>query len=236
MMRYVPRLEVVIPVTDLLELVDVLTLPQSERVAQRNTDGTWRTSFVTHDPLLKQFRDAVWPSSNTAGGSASLASTRSPVDVTALFEMAKMSAIIGDWCRLVGARTTRSHDAVVDLRSWYAAYISTDMATEAWYGQQLHKFISTIRRHLNPSSGFDLMYPCPVCRRRDWGDTETGGVFPIRVEYTKTDHGTSRHRAECRNSDCRTAWLGLDAVVELAAELTGEDEDVLMDKLTEVPA
>lgn len=220
--------------TDLLELVDVLTLPQSERVAQRNTDGTWRTSFVSHDPLLKQFRDAVWPSSNTAGGSASLASTRSPVDVTALFEMAKMSSAIGDWCRVVGVRANR--DAVADLRTWHVAYTSGDTSNSEWYAQQLRRWIGLIRRHLNPSSGFDLMYPCPVCKSRTWGDHETGGTFPIRVEYTKTDHGTRGHRAECRNGECKTTWLGIDAVVELAAELTGEDETDLMNKLTEVPA
>lgn len=220
--------------TDLLDLIDLLTLPQNERVAQEKIDGTWVTSFVSHDPLLTQFRDAVWPSSNTAGGSASLASTRSPVDVTALFEMAKMSSAIGDWCRLVGVRASR--DAVTDLRAWYVAYNAADTTTQEWYAQQLRTWIGLIRRHLNPSSGFDLMYPCPVCKSRVWGDDEHGGVFPIRVEYTKTDHGTTKHRAECRNGECRTAWLGIDAVVELAAELTGEDEDVIMGKLTEAAA
>jgi hypothetical protein len=67
--------------TDLLELVDVLTLPQPERVA-RKIDGEWETTWVTRDALLVRLHDAVWPSGEQNGGAGGLSSTRSPADLT----------------------------------------------------------------------------------------------------------------------------------------------------------
>lgn len=218
---------------DLLELVDLLTLPKPEKVAQRHDYG-WKIAWVSHDPLLKQFGDAVWPSSNSSAGSASMASTRSLVDLDALFKYAKLSSAIGDWCHAVGVRATRK--PVNDLRAWYAAYLKFDQADASFYEKQLRGWVGMIRHHLQPNDGFDLQYPCPVCGKRAWSDGNpdgAGGTFPLRVEYQKGDNATTRHRAECRAPDCATAWEGIDAVAELASELTGEPVENIMRALTD---
>jgi hypothetical protein len=200
---------------EILDLVDALTLPQPEKVAQK-VNNEWVTRWVSHDPLLKQLGDAVWPSGERNGGGGGLKSTRSPADLDALYEYAKMSTAIGDWCHSVGVRATRH--PVEDLRAWYAASLSRQI-DEDYHHRHLTKWVTLIRRHLHPPRSFNPTQPCPVCGKREWATPSgDGGTFPLVVEYRiGDDNQVQGERATCRA--CSTMWLGIDSVTELADEL-----------------
>lgn len=204
---------------DLLEVVDLLTLPKPEKVAQRHEDG-WKVAWVSHDPLLTQLHDAVWPSGERNGGSGGSKAERSPVDATALFEFVRMASQIGDWCRLVGVRSVR--EPVADLRTWYAASLSQPNLDTDWYARKLTQWTGTINRLLHPPKSFTPTYPCPVCGKREWWDgSGDGGTFPLVVEYNLVDGRVHGERATCRACSC--LWIGYESVTELADELTSEE-------------
>lgn len=205
--------------TALLEAVDALTKETHDHIAQKDDDGKWlKAHTVTMPPLLVRMHESVMPSSGTDGGSKSAKSTRSPVDLDALFEFAKMTSQIGDWCRIAGTPVTR--DPVTDLRRWYTDRLTQtpDEHDDRFYLGQLRAWANIIRNHLYPPERFTPEIPCPVCGAKEWGDMiNGGGTWPIEVRYRKDDDGTmSDETALCR--PCRTVWQGHDAIVELAEE------------------
>jgi hypothetical protein len=203
---------------DLLSVVDRLTLPKFEHVAQMIND-TWKVRSVEVPPLLELFRDAVKPSSNNSAGSAAMKSTRSLIDGDALLEYSKMVATSAGWAHDAGSTPTR--DPIVDLRAWYAATLADNARDDDWYRRHLNGWVGIITTHLEPPGRFTIHRPCPVCRGTSYGDQITGGdLWPIEVRYRVDDEGrTSGHTATCRIPGCGTRWLGHDAVMELAEEL-----------------
>lgn len=201
----------------LLDAVDDLTKPEHQHIAQKDDSGRWlKAHTVTHPPLLQRMHDAVQPSSNRTAGSASSASTRSPIDLDALFEYAKMTSQIRDWCRIEGVVPHR--DPVAALRQWYVARFARPEEDHAWYTRRLTGWARTIRDHLNPPETFTVRQPCPVCGAEGWGDQINGGdTWPIEVRYRLTDERMTDEMALCR--PCKTVWEGADAVRELAEEL-----------------
>lgn len=204
---------------DLLDVVDELTKPKIEHVAQRSDRGEWiRTKAVELPPLLERMHDAVWPSGERNGGSGSSPATRSPADVSALFEYAKICAAIGSWCRIVGVKPTR--DPIVDLRAWYAATLKDNSFDPAgWYLREARRWKRLIEGHLEPPKSFEAKVACPVCNATAWGDQYSGGSsWPIEVRYKVTDEGrTADETATCRA--CRTVWVGHESITELVEEL-----------------
>lgn len=203
---------------ELLTAVDALTKPETRHMAQKTDAGAWiRIARIAHDPLLKQMHDAVWPSSNCDAGSASLKGQRSPADLEAMYEFAKMQSAINSWCWMVNVRPTR--DPVTDLRRWYVAFTRQRDADAPWHARELRKWQAKIRRHLDPPAQFEADGGCPVCGATSWGDQLIGGTRPIVIEYKIDDEtqNTEDHVALCRA--CRTVWEGYDAVMELGDEL-----------------
>lgn len=204
---------------DLLEAVDELTLEQHEHVAQKSDDGRWlKAHTVTHASLLQRMADAVTPSSNRDTASASSAATRSPIDTVALFEYAKMTTAIKDWCRIAGVPPQR--DPGDGLRKWYTARLADNDRDDTWYTRQLTGWANLIRDHLNPPQSFTVTRRCPICHTTAWGDAISGGdTWPIEVRYRRDDDGQmSDEVARCRV--CQGAWIGHEAIIELAEELS----------------
>lgn len=203
-------------VTELLAAIDRLTKPETSKVIQER-NGITCTSSVERPPLLTQMAESVNPSSNKDTGSASSPSTRSPADLDALFEYAKMTAAIGDWCRIEKIGATR--DAVVDLRRWYASRLALVNPDDSSYIRTLRKWEHTIRNHLDPPKTFTIPVGCPVCGKREFGDSDNGGTFPIMVEYRRSDdeQTVGQEQATCRA--CKTVWFGRAAIEELGEEL-----------------
>lgn len=203
--------------TDLLTAVDRLTKPEHQHIAQKDDTGRWlKAHTVTHPPLLQRMHEAVHPSSNRTAGSASSASTRSPIDLDALFEYAKMTAQIRDWCRIEHIPPHR--DPVTALRQWYVARL-IHPGDDTWHIRQLTGWARIIRDHLNPPERFTVKAPCPCCLVTGYGDEINGGdTWPIEVRYRLTDDGRMvDHIAFCRA--CGTTWVGKEAVIELADEI-----------------
>jgi len=209
----------------LLEAVDDLTKPIIEHLTQKDDDGTFlKIHTAEHLPLLHQLRDAVNPSSNTAAGSSSLASTRNLVDSDALYRYSLITAAIGDWCRIIGVVPTRTphRDPVTDLRQWYIAYERTGDDGE-WYTRELVKWANVIRNLVDrmverfPVRGVT----CPVCKSATF-TTDDGEqvMFPILIEYRRPKDGEHiRPKAICRNTDCGATWEGEEAIAELREEV-----------------
>lgn len=203
---------------ELLDAVDALTKEEHEHLAQKNDEGRWlKAHTVTHPCLLQRMHDAVTPSTGRDSSSKSSASTRSPVDVQALFEYAKMTAQIKDWCLVAGVATDR--DPVVALRRWYVSRLAERGRDDAWHVRMLAGWANLIRDHLNPPRSFTITAPCPVCGTTGYGDAINGGdTWPIEVRYRlNLDGAMADEVARCRF--CQVAWQGHDAVVELADEL-----------------
>lgn len=203
---------------DLLAVVDVLTLPKFEHVAQEHADGVWKVRTAEVPPLLQLFGAAVSPSGNRDTGSSSSKSTRSPADLEALFEYAKMTSTAAGWAHDAGAVPTRN--PVVDLRAWYAATLADNTRDDDWYRRHLNGWVAIIRNHLEPPEAFVIRHPCPVCRVAAFGNAIDGGdSWPIEVRYRKTDDGRMIDEvARCR-AGCSTVWRGHAAIMELAEEL-----------------
>lgn len=203
--------------TDLLDAVDELTKPEHRHLAQKDDFGKWiKVHSVTDPPLLQRMQDAVHPSTNKNAGSAASASTRAPADLEAMFEYAKMTSQIRDWCRMQTVTVLR--DPIRDLRRWYTSTL-TQPVLEQFYIRQLRQWATTIRNHLDPPETFVAKHPCPVCGAQGWGDAINGGdTWPIEIRYRKdeTDRVTDEI-ALCR--PCRAVWVGHDAILELADEM-----------------
>lgn len=208
-----------VEVNVLLDAVDALTKPVINHVAQKTDAGAWlRVKTIEHVPLLQQMHDSVHPSSNAKDGSGSSKSTRSVIDLDALFEYAKMSSAIRSWCNILKVQPTR--DPVVDLRRWYVAFTALPEHDDTFYRRELRRWAGIIHKHLDPPQSFVPEGACPICGQTSWGDRINGGdMWPIVVEYRIDDNtgNTKDHTALCRL--CRTLWEGYDSVMELAEEI-----------------
>jgi hypothetical protein len=203
----------------LLDVVDELTRPKFEQVAQLQ-DGKWAVRNVQVPALLELMRDAVTPSGEGNGGSGASKSTRAPVDLEALFEFAKMTSTAAGWAHGAGVRPTR--EPATDLRAWYSATLGDNTRNDDWYRRHITRWVVIIRNKLVPPKSFEAKYPCPVCGTVGWGDQfNGGGSWPIEVRYRLDDDERMRDEvARCRAPQCGVVWYGHDAVVELAEEAT----------------
>lgn len=195
--------------------VDALTQPTYLKVPQI-IDGEGRITRLRQDPLLTQLDDAIRGAmSGTAGATASTASTRSLVNSDALHQLTMISSLIIDWSAAVGAPQRR--DPLNGLRAWHAAVLTLDIP-RPWYTRLLRTWAGTIRAIVNPPKTRELEYPCPVCKASSWDDGEgSAGPFPL-VQTYHPDAPTASANVRCRA--CGARWEGVEAMEELANELT----------------
>lgn len=206
-------------VNDLLGVVDLLTLPRFEHLAQEHEDGMWKIVTCEVPPMLQMFGDAVRQfGERSEGGSGSSRSTRIPFDAEALEAYTRMTATAAGWVRDAGLVPTR--DPVKDLRVWYSVTLSDNTRDDDWFRVHLNGWVGRIRDHLEPPESFVIRHACPVCKVASWGDAIGGGdVWPIEVRYRKDDDGRMFGEvARCR-AGCGTVWRGHGAIMELAEEV-----------------
>lgn len=201
--------------TDLLALVDELTLPNPVRIP--TDDGhTW----ATEDALLVQLQEAVSSSLNSGSGSGGAVWTRNVLDSDALHTAAIITTTIGDWCRIAGATVTR--DPVKDLRAWYAARL-TATNPETFYLDQLRKWAGQIRAILNPPRTIEITASCPICGQGEYTN-DLGELIrnPLQMTYRADDERFWRGaKVLCRA--CDNVWAGVEAMEELREELDEKD-------------
>jgi hypothetical protein len=178
------------------------------------------THTVEHPSLLVQIEQAVTPSAGNDGGSKSSSPReRNMVDSTALYEYAKMTAAIRDWCRIVGA--TISRNPSTDLERWYVNFTRYTDRDDTWHLRELRRWARVIRNHLDPPERLEIMFSCPVCGPAMWTDYEgETQVNRLSLEYRlDQDEHPRDERIICRNPKCGEAWEGQGAMEELAAEI-----------------
>lgn len=205
--------------TLLREAVDELTLPTYTKVGQE-VDGRERVTRVEHPPLLRQLDDAIrGVMSETAGGSASSASTRSLVNGDAFHQFTVISTQIRDWCRMAGVEPRR--DPVEGLRAWHAATLAADISRD-WYTSQLRRWAGVIRAVVNPHRELSITAPCPACKGTRWENQDGDeAAHPVVVTYRPDDVDILR-TATARCRACGMEWRGLNALRALAFELETE--------------
>lgn len=126
------------------DLVEDLTLPRNVRV--ETDEGT---TWATEDALLAQLLEAVTSSVNSGSGAGGAPNTRNLIDTDALHLLGMIVTQVGDWCRMVGAPTTK--DAATDLRSWYVRYSAFEgESLDAAYVRVLHGWVNQIRETITP--------------------------------------------------------------------------------------
>ena len=201
--------------TELLDAVEALTKPLAMKIIR--DDGT--TTRITHDPLLVQLQDAVTSAIGNGGGGGT--ATGSVLNDEAWYRLSLIRTQLGDWCRMVDVRPTRT-DAVKDLRAWHVAFLSRNLDPRG-YTRMLEGWAVTIRDLLDPPKRVPLRGACPVCSADHWfGVDGSRRASPVAVEYDYANPYRSV-RAVCRVVGCGTEWTGVEAVEELVAEMTEGD-------------
>jgi hypothetical protein len=214
---------------DLLDAVEALTRATVEHHPITDVAGKYLRTHTTHlEPLLTRLRDAADPSGAATDSVASTGLARVPVNLTAVFEHAKITAQIRDWCRMRGVDVTRPPvvDVLTDLQRWHASTLPDNEFNPDWPVRQLRAWAHTIEGLLDPPARpFEAKRPCPVCGAAHYGDRINGGGWVIEIRYDIDDAGRMvNERAVCRNPDCRTEWYGHAAVLELAEEQHEREE------------
>lgn len=200
---------------DLLDVVDDLTLPRTERV--ESAEGwTW----VREDALLVQLQDAIASTTGRAGG-RSLGHERMILDGDALLRFHRITSAIGDWCRMEGVRARR--DPVRDLRAWFVARmrrpLSERLHADAFYERQLQEWADLIRAKFSDRRSLEWLAPCPECGAVEYEGDDGPTPHPVVVSY-HPDRPLQSVRWECRA--CGTAAEGEFAARYLAFEAEKE--------------
>jgi hypothetical protein len=214
--------------TDLLDAVDRLTLPERTREAQDfiydgHIIGT-QTTIVTHAPLLTRLGDAVAGSIGAGSSKGSLDFERNVLDADALYILVKIEETIRQWCNAAGVRWGR--DPAAALRAWYAATLTRNWepAVEKFYLDTLTRWERTIHAKLDPPRERELPDRCPICGSDTFWRDGAEYRHPLVVRYRPLGADLIQHaRAVCRA--CATVWR----VRELAYTLehpTSETEEV----------
>lgn len=126
------------------DLVDDLCLPRNVRVTT-DEGMTW----AVEDALLAQLLEAVSSSVDSGSGAGGAPDTRNLLNTDALHMLGMIVTQVGDWCRMVGAPTTK--DAATDLRSWYDRYSAFEgESLDASYERVLNGWVNQIRETLIP--------------------------------------------------------------------------------------
>jgi hypothetical protein len=195
--------------TDLLNALNALTKPRKSKVVMTNDHGVTCTSLVELPALLEQLENAILGSFGSDGGSStsSPGNLRNVVDSDALYQFAKISTEVVDWCRTRKVPATRK--PMVDLKAWHEARISDER--DSYYTRRLTLWASAIEEKLRPKKRLEITEPCPICGADKWVDAE-GEVmrFPVVVEYD-ADGGAGLMdgaSAICRNASCQYVWSG----------------------------
>lgn len=193
----------------LLEALDDLTKPERRKVIQDGPIGTGldgqKVATVELPPLLDQLTQAIRASIGGSSRGASLAFEGAVLNTAALFTAMKISAQIGDWCRMVGVKPVK--DSTKDLRAWYVARQGTRQESDEWHTQQLRKWAGQIRGLLDPPRERDLDDACPTCGATAWWDQKTGTKFlrPLVIQYRPHDPDMIQQaKALCKA--CDAVW------------------------------
>lgn len=195
--------------TDLLDVIDELTLVQNSRERQEVLkDGKvagFQTVTVTQPPLLEQLDEAIRSSMGGSTAGASLPHEASPLDTDALFKFIKIESQIRDWCR--NFRVPVAKEPVDNLRAWHAATLAKGLepAVETFYVKALRGWVGLIRSKLDPWREKDLPDACPICGATSWWLDGSEYYRPLIIRYKPDeDQMVSKARASCRA--CETVW------------------------------
>lgn len=196
--------------TELLDAVDELTLPQKHREQQDviqdgHVVGQQRVT-IEHAPLLTQLDEAIKGAVGAGSSKGSLAFERNLLDLAALHRFIQIQETISQWCVLRGVTPTREPRR--DLRAWYTATLATTLeeASERFYLDQLTKWIREIHATLDPWREREIVgEACPLCESTDYFRDGDRYLHPLIVKYKATGADLIQQaRGFCRS--CAAVW------------------------------
>jgi hypothetical protein len=183
--------------SELLDAIERLTKPQRSAVVQTNDAGITCKSPIVLPSLLEQMDEAIQSSMGGNSSGASLASQRSLLDESALFEAMKIATQIGDWCRIVEVRPTRQ--PAPDLKAWHLAIIAKPQRDDTWHVRQLGKWADRIESMLDRPREKDLPQACPNCGESEWWRDGSKYYRPLIIRYKPEEE--AKATAMCRFCD-----------------------------------
>jgi len=197
--------------SDILDVVNRLTLRHATSVMMEHDDGTEYRVKVQHKPLLDQLRDAVRSSTGPRPEGGGLPNERNVIDSDALEQY---DAIVAQVERLYREVTDAKpfKDPGNNLRHWYLAFsdqvnkakISSDLVHEKY--RKLNRIAASIEAKLNPPTILEITAPCPRCEATHGNDEQGVHRRAVMIESRIVEYRSLEHtRARC--ICCGATWL-----------------------------
>jgi hypothetical protein len=204
--------------TELLDVVDDLTLPRNVKVP--TDDGH---AWATEDPLLTQLEQAVSSTLNSGSGAGGSPWSRNVLDSAALHQASLITATIGDWCRIQNLPVRR--DPIADLRAWHAARLGSDNTdTDPFYINQMRAWAGQIRHMVNPPKTIEITAPCPACGQGAYtNDLGEKVPNPLQLSY-RPESGSIWADAKALCRACQVVWDTEWRLRELRHDIDAKEE------------
>jgi hypothetical protein len=169
--------------SELLDVVDALTLPRTTRHIQSNEAGITCTTPIEHPPLLDQLDDAIRGTIGI-GGSGSLPNERNMLNNEALYKSVLITTLIRDWARGANVEVRPDSKPRDLLRRWYIAFAQKPASreVEGVYLRQMGVWLGQIQTMFDPPRTQDLPGACPTCGAKEWW--QDGQRFPRPLVIT----------------------------------------------------
>jgi len=197
--------------TDLLGLVDQLTLRHQSHVTVPLDGGGERVLSVMHDPLLVQLKNSVLSSTGAGPGGGALPSERNVLNTDAMELYDTISTlIVKQYGQVTDAKPFKTPEQ--NLRQWYIQFSNNvrygKVATEVVRSKLklLAELKAQIDARINPPSIIEITAPCPRCEaaygQDDQGVYRHAVIVESRINvYRSLDHT----RAKC--VACGAVWI-----------------------------
>ena len=229
--------------TDLLGLVDQLTLRHQSHITVPLDEGGERVLNVMHDPLLVQLKKSVLSSVGSGPGGGALPSERNVLNTDAMELYETIAAIIvKQYGQVTDAKPFKTPEQ--NLRQWYIQFannvrhgkVSADVVRSKL--KLLADLKAQVDARVNPPSIIEITAPCPRCEAM-YGQDEHGiyrhaVIVESRIDvYRSLDHT----RAKC--VACGAVWIHGRGMRQLRweidqAEQTRHADNQIIEQMFEV--
>jgi hypothetical protein len=200
--------------TDLLDAIDLLTLPHDVKIIDRGTHIATR-----RDPgLITQLRHAR--TANIGPGNGSRAKhERLTLNIEASQLYTEIETLTKQWAIRAGYRREgHPWPALEDLlRAWYARAHKRPHFSAAPHLATIEAWTQRILDLLDPPHRFDIDRPCPICGAHIINIRLDDETIQVRA-LNGIDRDEHDSTVTCRN--CGAIWHGHESARELATELT----------------
>lgn len=209
----------------LKEAVDKLVRPYRHVVTGVNDEGEPFERVLTLPPLLTQLHESIGSTINVTKRGASLSSTRSVIDASALMLEDSIRQDLKLLWKVSLGEASRSHVLRLAVVTWHRTFEAQarDQRFGLEYVWHVAKLVQTWMRQIelkfDPPVTLEVLRPCPACREThvvdQFGDVARAILISWRQSFTNST-------AVCRA--CSTSWVGESELRQLRWEIDQNDD------------